>query len=134
MKAATNPTEYIIDSNGISIHAAREGGDLITVITLYQIRISIHAAREGGDDLTVWRKIYQSVFQSTPPVKAATSQTPLYIEVLSISIHAAREGGDVTEYFFAVYRSISIHAAREGGDAVTGAASKPMRDFNPRRP
>ena len=44
-----------------------------------------HTAREAG-----------GIFQSTPPVKAATSEfiaTPL---LSAISIHAAREGGDST--------------------------------------
>ena len=41
--------QYVIVTQGISIHAAREGGDhpANSDIRLYQI--SIHAAREGGD-------------------------------------------------------------------------------------
>ena len=57
------------------------------------------------------------VFQSTPPVKAATIICIRLSGSFSISIHAAREGGDVgwnKEEFRAVI--ISIHAAREGGD------------------
>ena len=34
--------------------------------------ISIHAAREGGDKSKRHRRLVRSVFQSTPPVKAAT--------------------------------------------------------------
>ena len=34
---------------GISIHAAREGGDYTTECTANRVTISIHAAREGGD-------------------------------------------------------------------------------------
>ena len=55
----------------ISIHAAREGGDLINDCCARTIRISIHAAREGGDVV----------------------RRPLPANKL-ISIHAAREGGD----------------------------------------
>ena len=33
----------------ISIHAAREGGDLVRGRRISFIAISIHAAREGGD-------------------------------------------------------------------------------------
>ena len=80
------------------------------------------------------------IFQSTPPVKAATPFGEGGILVSRISIHAAREGGDAG--LFAVFRApmgfqstppvkaatlhlaflirnggISIHAAREGGDA-----------------
>ena len=34
--------------------------------------ISIHAAREGGDVIAVYRHMALIIFQSTPPVKAAT--------------------------------------------------------------
>ena len=34
--------------------------------------ISIHAAREGGDDAGFMRTQLEPLFQSTPPVKAAT--------------------------------------------------------------
>ena len=36
------------------------------------------------------------VFQSTPPVKAATLHHPRFARASTISIHAAREGGDAT--------------------------------------
>ena len=36
-----------------------------------------------------------TVFQSTPPVKAATIRIWFYAFPVIISIHAAREGGDV---------------------------------------
>ena len=72
VKAATLP-ECTIDPNdfNISIHAAREGGDVNTTIHTQIIPISIHAAREGGD--------------VKPPCKHRCKE---------ISIHAAREGGD----------------------------------------
>ena len=35
-------------------------------------------------------------FQSTPPVKAATSTKDSTAKMIGISIHAAREGGDGT--------------------------------------
>ena len=38
-------------------------------------------------------KIYK-IFQSTPPVKAATSVYAELFDGMTISIHAAREGGD----------------------------------------
>ena len=57
----------------ISIHAAREGGD--EDIDRYEpaTEISIHAAREGGDLMQQCLMIPLPVFQSTPPVKAATT-------------------------------------------------------------
>ena len=57
----------------ISIHAAREGGDVATIRASMAARvISIHAAREGGD---------------------AACYTADNVQLV-ISIHAAREGGD----------------------------------------
>ena len=56
----------------ISIHAAREGGDKTEKHDYREMRISIHAAREGGDDIAKWQQKLKRLFQSTPPVKAAT--------------------------------------------------------------
>ena len=55
-------------------------------------------------------------FQSTPPVKAATTASTLRTSLSLISIHAAREGGDNSSLRGKVADLISIHAAREGGD------------------
>ena len=66
------------------------GGNTFTRCT----QISIHAAREGGDSPKKNDPKEVALFQSTPPVKAATMDA--LGEVLDgvISIHAAREGGD----------------------------------------
>ena len=59
----------------ISIHAAREGGDIIIDEAHEPVIISIHAAREGGDErFEKIQKVFIA-FQSTPPVKAATAAT-----------------------------------------------------------
>ena len=76
VKAATNNMVYIFISIIISIHAAREGGDAVTITVCSSCFISIHAAREGGD------RMFQRRF---PACK-------------NISIHAAREGGDLKIY------------------------------------
>ena len=59
----------------ISIHAAREGGDVVHVSAVDAGRISIHAAREGGDSSFLLCLLQREIFQSTPPVKAATGFT-----------------------------------------------------------
>ena len=72
MKAATLRLyyrRYVLD---ISIHAAREGGDINRNRVVPCRKISIHAAREGGDDLRTY-----------------TGR-----DGTEISIHAAREDGD----------------------------------------
>ena len=72
MKAATYLQVIGSRKQGISIHAAREGGDQYGNVTSTAIVISIHAAREGGDDVAHTRNAFRFRFQSTPPVKAAT--------------------------------------------------------------
>ena len=57
-------------------------------------------------------------FQSTPPVKAATKYLADWTNSTVISIHAAREGGDYYSWRFVPDTGISIHAAREGGDII----------------
>ena len=56
----------------ISIHAAREGGDVLAINQFGFAVISIHAAREGGDFIVSAFNSLGLSFQSTPPVKAAT--------------------------------------------------------------
>ena len=63
--------------------------------------ISIHAAREGGDGSQRSAARARCIFQSTPPVKAATLLPGEKIQIVRISIHAAREGGDGLRRFFA---------------------------------
>ena len=74
--------------------------------------ISIHAAREGGDARAALMQPPYAIFQSTPPVKAATAKP----------------------FFLAVFVPISIHAAREGGDGSAACLMTLMTHFNPRRP
>ena len=56
----------------ISIHAPREGGDLLMKLVLYGIIISIHAPREGGDFGRQEFELWTPEFQSTPPARGAT--------------------------------------------------------------
>ena len=81
--------------------------------------ISIHAPREGGDlKMVKYTSREQSIFQSTPPARGATTlKRALYVP-FTISIHAPREGGDYISLPYAYPTQISIHAPREGGDFV----------------
>ena len=72
VKAATIIRGLRVKVLTISIHAAREGGDCTRFCQKNVPVISIHAAREGGDfSMPIASSIFR-VFQSTPPVKAAT--------------------------------------------------------------
>ncbi len=142
MKAATSLFGLYMHERFISIHAAREGGDRAAGRERNVAVISIHAAREGGDTSFYFSggmcPIFQSTppvkaatfirtrknkngkFQSTPPVKAATQKVFPIFPISLISIHAAREGGDPKQIFVNRFLGISIHAAREGGDESVG--------------
>ncbi len=74
VKAATHAINKCRYGNRISIHAAREGGDSGRGIVEWDEVISIHAAREGGDTTFSTSSSVRPSFQSTPPVKAATSR------------------------------------------------------------
>ena len=56
----------------ISIHAAHEGGDALIQLRHAGSTISIHAAHEGGDSTLIKQIEIIKLFQSTPPMKAAT--------------------------------------------------------------
>ena len=94
VKAATASAAQLELERIISIHGAREGGDHPDNLNGKSKTISIHAAREGGDKSILSATATGSAFQSTPPVKAATSLLSGMGSLLQISIHAAREGGD----------------------------------------
>ena len=96
----------------ISIHAAREGGDLKSIAHPCALWISIHAAREGGDK---WGPKSQAGFD--------------------ISIHAAREGGDA--YYQHFLQEVSSFQSTPPVKAATLAfcpTTYPTWYFNPRRP
>ena len=116
MKAATNASDGLKASLDISIHAAREGGDAVIAVYrdiphIFQSTPPVKAATQN-----VYTVRIGGLFQSTPPVKAATIIFAVCRTVYNISIHAAREGGDWYGSAGAFFEIISIHAAREGGD------------------
>ena len=100
--------------------------------------ISIHAAREGGDCKLGTFGQNAPIFQSTPPVKAATNFDACYLGCSGFQstppVKAATAKGKViacpvefqstppvkaatrTAFWSGEVRVISIHAAREGGD------------------
>ena len=117
MKAATSSAASDGTRKHISIHAAREGGDALmpdggAVKCLFQSTPPVKAATIPIRS----HNLIGGAFQSTPPVKAATSAPVCVNRQYAISIHAAREGGDYCAAPVCYQYGISIHAAREGGD------------------
>ena len=125
---------YDLVERRISIHAAREGGDAsMDPFTANNLGFQSTPPVKAATSLSI-TKSTQREFQSTPPVKAATYRRKKDIRAVCISIHAAREGGDIDADKMAAEEFISIHAAREGGDAWLYRLRRWSRDFNPRRP
>ena len=67
VKAATHVCFILMPAYGISIHAAREGGDFWSKLPMPESRISIHAAREGGDPVVSTEKSQAKDFNPRRP-------------------------------------------------------------------
>ena len=80
-------------------------------------RISIHAPREGSDIISRSKRSRPAVFQSTLPARGATRPPPRQPGAGGISIHAPREGSDKRVSDSEMGEAISIHAPREGSDS-----------------
>ena len=90
---------------GISIHAPREGGDLVGTILAHHRDISIHAPREGGDYPSAAYPFPDRYFNPRPP-RGGRHRLKLYMYAPAmISIHAPREGGDADALCYAQVNS-----------------------------
>ena len=117
-RGATTTHCVVCQEGKISIHAPREGGDLLErTDDTPTITISIHAPREGGDIPKNSGKTIEFNFNPRPP-RGGRLRDGLHRRCRrNISIHAPREGGDRQGGAAAPpHRVISIHAPREGGD------------------
>ncbi len=73
-------------------------------------------------------------FQSTRPVKDATSDIQEGYQLYKVSIHASREGRDEQGRIASGLHRVSIHASREGRDDLIAARDALDARFNPRVP
>ena len=129
VKAATFTSPFFVGCSGISIHAAREGGDVGFILYACAFSISIHAAREGGDLALEVAIFVFGRFQSTPPVKAATISAQY--SVIRRLFQSTPPVKAATVIVSRIIRTgcISIHAAREGGDPLPSAATQKQHKF-----
>ena len=74
------------------------------------------------------------VFQSTHPLRGATTMSSVIFEDNSISIHAPLAGCDYAGYVSAWRCQISIHAPLAGRDQRAAQGAGVFRNFNPRAP
>ena len=128
---------------GISIHATHTGGDnkANNIAVLRKNFNPRHPygwrpdAGPGGATTTGnfnprhpygWRLsplpgvMIRMIFQSTPPIRVATTGGPRLRRIWNISIHATHTGGDECCAAVGCQRAISIHATHTGGDGCNG--------------
>ena len=74
------------------------------------------------------------LFQSTPPVKAATVNEMNFSEAYRFQSTPPVKAATALCKSVYVNISISIHAAREGGDVRFALLPQRLVNFNPRRP
>ena len=158
-RRATRVPKYDdVTSDGISIHALREEGDVPRCLLLHaRVRISIHALREEGDSAGAGRKcrgsdfyprpprggrqwgfyalLYVGLFLSTPSARRATSRQRAGGVLLVISIHALREEGDAVKRRFSnlSQRFLSTPSARRATPRRADTFCWPQH-FYPRPP
>ena len=127
-RGATPSLPVLCNKPLISIHAPREGGDLLLIVLLSgDCGISIHAPREGGDGQAHPGTMAAHDFNPRPPRGGRQGGKSYVIVRRVISIHAPREGGDLAGGVPDHRGGISIHAPREGGDpSLPVLCNKPL--------
>ena len=117
VRDATNRTSRRRTTFVVSIHASRAGRDMLsTSVETIRFPVSIHASRAGRDsnDFTIQRE--QFLFQSTRPVRDATTVNCDCWSPTRVSIHASRAGRDRKIGRASFSCRVSIHASRAGRD------------------
>ena len=157
VRGATDKALLNSRSRTISIHAPRAGGDRCCKAIAHK-KPYFNPRPPCGGRLPFFVFVFLIMkFQSTPPVRGATSIRGGRKVACEISIHAPRAGGDcrglVNASDFKTFQStppvrgatlrlalrcggdrISIHAPRAGGDSSAPARCFCRTDFNPRPP
>ena len=123
-------------STGVSIHAPRAGRDGPNVTGSYApMSVSIHAPRAGRDKCKHYPWHASPVFQSTRPVRGATSwrcrsQPRTRMFQSTRPVRGATSNGHGHRH----YQCVSIHAPRAGRDPRTLSIRSAGCGFNPRAP
>ena len=134
VRGATRRIDRKLRAGLISIHAPRAGCDQ-QVWLLFQHNQDFNPRTPCGvRRLLRCRGMDRQQFQSTHPVRGATSRFGVAPKNFMISIHAPRAGCDVPTIVSFDNFNISIHAPRAGCDAADGRSGKSRNDFNPRTP
>ena len=97
---------------------ARGATNLYSAVSFF-FAISIHAPREGGDIIGS-KIIDRTEFQSTPPARGATAMQEINAAYERFQSTPPARGATLFNRFHLVPRQISIHAPREGGATAAG--------------
>ena len=119
----------------ISIHAPLTGSDYPISCPLHPLRISIHAPLTGSDSLLSLSKLFPQLFQSTLPLRGATTLRAWSTIHYIISIHAPLTGSDGDN---SIMKSNDIlfqsTLPLRGATPVCSSIVRFKSDFNPRSP
>ena len=120
-RGATTAYHFGKECKKISIHAPREGRDLLRGEVLRADGISIHAPREGRDFEDDEIGAVYFIFQSTRPARGATRFTARRWNArLKFQSTRPARGATAIEVYWVSDNGISIHAPREGRDVKMG--------------
>ena len=136
MRGATRASAVGTARQHISIHAPHAGCDVTCMAKRRKMsRISIHAPHAGCDDLLPRGEIDRILFQSTHPMRGATTR---FLRLCRVPLHfnprtPCGVRPDSTRYSAAKLR-ISIHAPHAGCDRWFRRDRWSRQHFNPRTP
>ena len=133
-RGATASSSANISVHKISIHAPREGCDLLLVLSKVLLVNFNPRTPRGVRQQHFCSEPGCGEFQSTHPARGATRWLNFIFLTLAISIHAPREGCDPAGGRGMSGSGISIHAPREGCDCGLGVIFAEGTNFNPRTP
>ena len=118
----------------ISIHAPRAGSDSICS-SLMPIPLNFNPRSPCGERLYIYApSICASLFQSTLPVRGATSASAERSTLLTFQSTLPVRGATLMLHVLYTREAISIHAPRAGSDGMPSTRSRKALNFNPRSP
>ena len=118
----------------ISIHAPREGRDMMALPLSRRANISIHAPREGRDHEVQNMKYFARHFNPRAPRGARRVRAASDVGWSRISIHAPREGRDLRRYNQSIYSDYFNPRAPRGARHATLFAHLMAYKFQSTRP
>ena len=134
MRGATSVCVHVRLRQAISIHAPHAGRDLVLDGGVIHLVISIHAPHAGRDDATEPSNGNSDHFNPRAPCGARHSTTGgSESDVLFQSTRPMR-GATSRAHRRGRQQRISIHAPHAGRDALRSSGSRHRPDFNPRAP